>query len=109
MDRSLFRFILRHSKRQQVVLLVAILFTYPINLLQYELPKQIIDRAIGGSGPPFSATFFGVTFSTDAQQVAFLVMPAPRCDPRISSAFSKDRTTAPSAKPGASYVRWAAS
>ena len=33
MDRSLFRFILRHSKRQQVVLLVAILFTYPINLL----------------------------------------------------------------------------
>ena len=57
MDRSLFRFILRHSKRQQVVLLVAILFTYPINLLQYELPKQIIDRAIGGSGPPVRVMF----------------------------------------------------
>ncbi len=74
MDRSLFRFILRHSKRQQLILLGAIVLTYPINLLQYELPKQIIDRAIGGSGPPFSATFFGVNFTTAVDQVAFLVM-----------------------------------
>lgn len=73
MDRSLFGFILRHSKRQQMTLLAVIVLSYPINLLQYELPKQIIDRAIGADGPPFSARFFGIDFRVDTSQVGFLV------------------------------------
>ena len=73
MDRSLFGFILRHSKRQQMTLLGAIFLSYPINLLQYELPKQIIDRAIGAEGPPFTARFFGIEFGFDTTQVGFLV------------------------------------
>jgi putative ABC transport system ATP-binding protein len=50
MERSIFGFTLRHSWRQQVVLLAVIVLSYPFIYLSLDLPKQIIDQAIGGKG-----------------------------------------------------------
>ena len=74
MDRSLFKFILRYSSRQQLFLLGVIALSYPLNFLLYDIPKAIINRAIGGDGPPFSAKFFGLEFSFDVGQIAFLIL-----------------------------------
>ncbi len=74
MDKSLFRFIWRHSRRQQIILLVLTVVTYPLGFLLYDIPKAIINRAIGGDGPPFSAPILGLELSFDMAQIPFLVM-----------------------------------
>ena len=74
MDRSLYKFILRHSSRQQLFLLSIIALSYPLNFLLYDIPKAIINRAIGGDGPPFSASFFGIEFAFGVGQITFLVI-----------------------------------
>lgn len=50
MESSIFGFTLRHSWRQQVVLLAIIVASYPFIYLSLDLPKQIVDQAIGGKG-----------------------------------------------------------
>lgn len=72
MDRSLFRFILRHSRPQQLVLLALIFLSWPINYLLLDLPKSIINRAIGGEGPPFFMPIFGIEVPFAVDQVSFL-------------------------------------
>lgn len=58
MDSTLFTFIWKHSKREQLFLLALTLVTFPILYITLELPKRIINDAIG-AGP--SAMFiFGV-------------------------------------------------
>jgi len=47
MDRSLFSFIWRHSRREQMMLLVVTLITFPFLYATLELPKRIINDAIG--------------------------------------------------------------
>ena len=74
MDRSLFKFILRYSSRQQLFLLAIIALSYPLNFLLYDIPKAIINRAIGGDGPPFSASFFGIDFTFGVGQITFLII-----------------------------------
>ncbi len=74
MDRSLFKFILRYSSRQQLFLLAIIALSYPLNFLLYDIPKAIINRAIGGDGPPFSASFFGIEFTFGVGQITFLII-----------------------------------
>ena len=59
MDQSLFAFIWKHSKRDQIILLFVTLATFPILYVSLELPKRIINDAIGGSGEPVS---FGPLF-----------------------------------------------
>jgi ABC-type multidrug transport system fused ATPase/permease subunit len=50
MESSIFGFTLRHSWRQQLVLLAIIVTSYPFIYLSLDLPKQIVDQAIAGSG-----------------------------------------------------------
>ena len=58
MDSTIFTFIWKHSKREQLFLLALTLVTFPILYITLELPKRIINDAIG-AGP--SAMFiFGV-------------------------------------------------
>ena len=45
-ERSIFTFIWKHSKRDQIVLLIVTLFLFPLLYLTLELPKQIINDAI---------------------------------------------------------------
>ena len=48
LEPSIYRFILRHSLRQQLWLLVLTLISFPFLYYSLELPKMIINRAIGG-------------------------------------------------------------
>ncbi len=74
MERSLFRFIWQNSRKQQVLLLGLTVLSYPLGFMLYDIPKAIINRAIGGEGPPFSATFFGLDFVFDIAQIPFLLV-----------------------------------
>ncbi|MEP4433693.1 MAG: ABC transporter transmembrane domain-containing protein, partial [Hyphomicrobiales bacterium] len=49
MDRTLFKFIWKYSKRDQIVLLVVTLLTFPFLFATLELPKRIINDAIGST------------------------------------------------------------
>ena len=52
MEPTIFRFILRHSPGQQVLILVVTLVSFPFLYASLELPKRIINEAIGGGGFP---------------------------------------------------------
>ncbi|MEO0866358.1 MAG: hypothetical protein AAFY39_17670, partial [Pseudomonadota bacterium] len=49
MDSSLFAFIWKHSKRDQLMLLALTVVTFPFLYATLELPKRIINDAIGSS------------------------------------------------------------
>ncbi|WGI21263.1 ABC transporter transmembrane domain-containing protein [Amylibacter sp. IMCC11727] len=68
MDSTLFAFIWKHSKRSQLMLLAVTLATFPLLYITLELPKRIINDAIGGDGSPVS--LLGYEFS----QIQFLLL-----------------------------------
>lgn len=49
MEQSLFSFIWKYSKRQQLILLAMTLVTFPFIFLSLELPKRIINDVIGAA------------------------------------------------------------
>jgi hypothetical protein len=57
MDRSLFRYILRHTWRDQVFLLLLTAISFPLIYVNLEIPKRIVNGAIQGKKIP--ETFFG--------------------------------------------------
>ena len=61
MERSLFRFIIRHSKREQLMILPLVVASMLIYFSMLDLPKAIINEAIQGK-----------RFPTDETAVAFL-------------------------------------
>src|SRR5579862_2547210 len=60
LEPSVYRFILRHSLRQQIVLLILTLASFPFLYYSLDLPKTIVNQAIGGKH--FPATFLGMQF-----------------------------------------------
>lgn len=68
MEKSIFQFIWKHSKRDQIILLLVTLLTFPILYLSLELPKRIINDAI--SGPSEGVVILGISLS----QVQFLMI-----------------------------------
>ena len=68
MEKSIFRFIWKYSKRNQIILLLVTLLTFPILYVSLELPKRIINDAI--SGPAEGVVLLGITLS----QVQFLLV-----------------------------------
>lgn len=54
MEPSIYRFILRYSKREQVVLLIMTALSFPFLYYSLDLPKKIINEALGATG---KATF----------------------------------------------------
>ena len=46
MEKSLFKFIWKYSKRDQIILLLLTVITFPILYASLELPKRIINDAI---------------------------------------------------------------
>ena len=75
MDRSMYRFVLKHSGRQQLYILIFVAISWPIGFMLFDVPKQIINRALGGEGPPFTASVLGLfEFSFGGSQVIFLVI-----------------------------------
>src|SRR6476661_10359428 len=67
MDRSLFRYILRHTWRDQVFLLLLTVISFPLIYINLELPKRIVNNAIQGKKIP--ETFLGF----DVTQVSYLM------------------------------------
>lgn len=57
MESSIFQFILRHSTRQQVVLTIMTLASFPFLYASLDLPKRIVNEAIAGKKLP--ETFLG--------------------------------------------------
>ncbi|WP_436643442.1 ABC transporter transmembrane domain-containing protein [Microbaculum sp. FT89] len=52
MESSLFRYIWKHSKRQQVVILLVTFCSFPLIYYSLDLPKQIINQALQGTDWP---------------------------------------------------------
>ncbi|MDD9917987.1 MAG: ABC transporter ATP-binding protein [Rhodospirillaceae bacterium] len=76
MEKSIFKYILRYSKSQQLFLLCVILAFYPFLFITLDLPKIIVNRAIkpGGDGGPFDVPIFGFEIPLDVSQVAYLLI-----------------------------------
>lgn len=68
MEPSIFSFIWKYSRREQLTLLVLTLVTFPFLYVTLELPKRIINDAIG------SATATIETFGFQMTQVQFLLL-----------------------------------
>jgi len=67
MDRSLFRYILRHTWRDQLALLALTLISFPLIYVNLELPKKIVNEALQGKHIPAEILGFPVT------QVSYLM------------------------------------
>jgi len=67
-ERSLFAFIWKHSKRDQLILLLVTLGLFPLLYLTLELPKRIINDAIGAEAG--TVDVFGLELS----QISFLML-----------------------------------
>lgn len=52
LEPSIYRFILRYSLRDQIYLVVVTLLSFPFLYYSLELPKLIINQAIGGERFP---------------------------------------------------------
>ena len=52
MEKTLFKFIWRYSKRDQIILLILTAISFPFLYLSLDLPKTIINKAIGGKDVP---------------------------------------------------------
>ena len=58
MEKTLFKFIWRYSKRDQIILLVMTALSFPFLYFSLDLPKIIINKAISGKNIP--SEIFGV-------------------------------------------------
>ena len=70
MDQNVFRFIWRFSRREQIVILIATIISFPFLYYSLELPKIIVDEAIGGTGVTFPLSVFGASLG----QIDYLLM-----------------------------------
>ena len=67
MDRTLFGFIWRYSKPQQITILGITLLSFPILYMSLELPKWIVNDAISGTSFPREVLGF------ELQQIPYLI------------------------------------
>jgi ABC-type multidrug transport system fused ATPase/permease subunit len=67
MERSLFRYILQHTWRDQILLLVVTAVSFPLIYVNLWIPKEIVNKAISGKNIP--ATFLGF----DVTQISYLM------------------------------------
>ena len=76
MESSIFKYILRYSLRQQIVLLFVIIAFYPFLFVTLDLPKIIVNRAIrsDGAAPPFDVPLFGFEIPLDVTQLTYLMI-----------------------------------
>lgn len=63
MESTIYRFILRHSKREQILMLVMTVISFPFLYYSLDLPKRIVNEALGAKGTAsFPVTFLGIEF-----------------------------------------------
>jgi ABC-type multidrug transport system fused ATPase/permease subunit len=69
MEPTIYRFILRHSKKEQIVLLFLTLVSFPFLYYSLDLPKRIINEALGAKG---SSEFPTQMLGVELTQLEFL-------------------------------------
>lgn len=80
MEKSIFRYILRYSKRQQLNLTLLAAVSFPFLYAFYELPKQIINKAIQANPEDFprNIELFGLDATSlgapEVGQVSWLIL-----------------------------------
>ena len=62
MESSIFRFVLKYSRREQVLLLALTIVSFPFLYLSLDLPKTIINEAIDTDTAAFPVHVFGFEF-----------------------------------------------
>jgi ABC-type multidrug transport system fused ATPase/permease subunit len=62
MEPTVFKFILRYSRPQQIILIVLAVVSFPFLYTFYELPKLIVNKAIQGKPEDFPVVHFGMEF-----------------------------------------------
>src|SRR5579872_4166625 len=67
-EPTIYRFIFKHSMRQQILLLVLTVISFPFLYYSLKLPKEIVNHAIGGKH--FPQEFLGIEFD----QVPYLMV-----------------------------------
>ena len=70
METNVYKYILRYSLRQQIVLTVIAATSFPFLYAFYELPKKIINQAIQGKNVDFPVEILGLEF----EQVGYLLL-----------------------------------
>ena len=68
MQPTIFRFILKFSRKEQLLLLLFTAVSFPFLYMSLDLPKQIINEAIGGQDFP------RVIFGYELEQIPFLLL-----------------------------------
>src|ERR1700710_2701338 len=68
LEPTIYRFILKHSLRPQIMLLLLTLASFPFLYYSLDLPKTIVNRAIGGK--TFPQQFFGY----ELDQIPYLML-----------------------------------
>ncbi len=68
MESSIFRFVLKHSRREQILLLTFTMLAFPFLYLSLDLPKTIINQAIGGRDFPQRVLGY------ELEQIPFLLL-----------------------------------
>ena len=61
MEQSIYKYILRHSAKQQVLILLVTVLSMPLIYYSLEIPKLIINQAIGGEDIPSKILGFEIT------------------------------------------------
>lgn len=69
MEKTIYGYVWKHSPRQQITLTVMAVVSFPFLYAFYELPKMIINQAIGGKNIEFPYDFYGMM---EWDQVTFL-------------------------------------
>jgi putative ABC transport system ATP-binding protein len=70
METNVYKYILRHSLRQQITLTIIAMASFPFLYAFLELPKMIINQAIQGKNVDFPIEFLGFEF----EQVSYLFL-----------------------------------
>lgn len=72
MEKGIYRYVLRRSARQQIVLTLMAMASFPFLYAFYELPKQIVNEAILAQTIAFPVELFG----TELGQIDYLFLLA---------------------------------
>lgn len=62
MEKSIYKYILRYSTPQQIVLTAMAILSFPFLYVFYELPKEIINGAVQAQTRTFPVEFFSIEF-----------------------------------------------
>ncbi|TNE39912.1 MAG: ABC transporter ATP-binding protein, partial [Alphaproteobacteria bacterium] len=74
MEHSIYKYILRYSKKEQIILTLMAVLSFPFLWAFLSLPKIIINQAINGKDISFPVEYFGLEF--DQKAFLYLIMGA---------------------------------